>query len=81
MAVAVLAVSLETSETTAAPLTRREEEILQFVAEGVISREIGEKIARSTLTVESHIQNILRRLPVSTRTQAIYQARSLGLLR
>jgi len=38
------------------------------VAEGVISREIGEKIARSTLTVESHIQNILRRLPVSTRT-------------
>lgn len=81
MAVAVLAFSLETSETTAAALTRREEEILQFVAEGVISREIGEKIARSTLTVESHIQNILRRLPVSTRTQAIYQARSLGLLR
>lgn len=81
VAVAIPAVSLETSESSVAQLTRREEEILQFVAEGLISREIGEKISRSTLTVESHIKNIFRKLQVSTRTQAIYQARSLGLLR
>lgn len=64
-----------------APLTRREEEILQLVAQGLISREIAEQLSRSTLTIEGHIKSIFRKLHVNTRTQAIYQARSLGLLR
>jgi DNA-binding NarL/FixJ family response regulator len=63
------------------PLTRREEEILGLVAQGLISREIAEKISRSTLTVEGHIKSIFRKLQVNTRTRAIHQARSLGLLR
>lgn len=65
----------------AEPLTRREEEILHFVAQGLISREIAEKLSRSTLTVEGHIKSIFRKLQVHTRTKAIHQARALGLLR
>lgn len=72
--------SATTGEVLAEPLTRREDEILHWVAQGLISREIAEKLSRSTATVEDHVKNILRKLRVNTRTQAIYQARSLGLL-
>ena len=67
-------------EPLAEPLTPREEEILGWVAQGLISREIAEKLSRSTATVEDHVKNILRKLRVATRTQAVFQARSLGLL-
>jgi DNA-binding NarL/FixJ family response regulator len=62
------------------PLTRREEEILQLVAQGLTSRGIAEKLSRSATTVESHVRNIFAKLQVSTRMQAVRQARSLGLL-
>lgn len=67
-------------ESPAEPLTPREEEILGWVAQGLISREIAEKLSRSTATVEDHVKNILRKLRVGTRTQAVFQARSMGLL-
>jgi DNA-binding NarL/FixJ family response regulator len=65
----------------AEPLTTRESEILALVAQGLISREIAEKLARSKLTIECHIKNIYRKMHVSTRTEAVFRARSLGLLR
>lgn len=63
------------------PLTPREEEVLRWVAQGLISREIAERLSRSTLTVEGHIKSIFRKLQVNTRTKAVHQARVLGLLR
>lgn len=69
------------AEDAADRLTRREEEILHLVAQGLISREIAQRLSRSTLTIEGHIKSIFRKLQVNTRTQAIYQARALGLLR
>lgn len=61
-------------------LTPREQEILKWVAQGFISREIAERINRSKLTVECHIKSIYRKLHVSSRTEAVHQARTLGLL-
>jgi DNA-binding NarL/FixJ family response regulator len=61
-------------------LTRREEEILQLVAQGLTSREIAERLSRSVSTVESHVKNIFAKLQVSTRAQAVHQARTRGLL-
>ncbi|GAA0708542.1 response regulator transcription factor [Dokdonella soli] len=84
LGMAPVPVATPSGEAGAGPagrLTRREEEILNLVALGLISREIAEKLSRSTLTVEGHIKSIFRKLRVSTRTQAIHQARSLGLLR
>lgn len=78
---AVATAPVAAEEDSADRLTRREEEILHLVAQGLISREIAQRLSRSTLTIEGHIKNIFRKLQVSTRTQAIYQARALGLLR
>ena len=71
----------DATDDAADRLTRREEEILHLVAQGLISREIAQRLSRSTLTIEGHIKSIFRKLQVNTRTQAIYQARALGLLR
>ncbi len=68
-------------EPLAEPLTPREEEVLRLVAQGLISREIAEHLSRSILTVEGHIKSIFRKLQVNTRTKAVHQARTLGLLR
>ncbi|RIX85479.1 DNA-binding response regulator [Acidovorax cavernicola] len=61
-------------------LTARELQILQLVAEGLTNREIAEQIFLSRHTVECHIKNIYRKLTVSSRTRAVFEARSRGLL-
>jgi DNA-binding NarL/FixJ family response regulator len=61
-------------------LTARELEILGWVAQGLISREIAQRLERSPQTVECHIKNIFRKMSVSTRTEAVSKARLRGLL-
>lgn len=70
----------ESSQQPTERLTRREEEILTLVAQGLVTREIAERLSRSPLTVDGHVKSILRKLQVSTRTKAINQARAMGLL-
>ncbi|WP_293779079.1 response regulator transcription factor [uncultured Oxalicibacterium sp.] len=61
-------------------LTSRECEILGFVAQGLNNREIAEQLGLSRYTVECHIKHIYSKLAVSSRTRAVYAARTLGLL-
>lgn len=61
-------------------LTGRETEILAWVAQGLISRDIARRLDRSPQTIESHIKSIFRKLGVSTRTEAVGRARERGLL-
>ncbi len=61
------------------PLTERELEILQHVAEGLSDREIGEHLYLSTGTVKWHIKNIYGKLDVHKRTAAVVRGRALGL--
>lgn len=63
-----------------ARLTPREEEVLRMVARGLSNREIAEATGLSRLTIESHTRNIYRKLAVSSRTEAVFEARSIGLL-
>ena len=52
-----------------AALTRREREVLQYVARGYTYREIAEDLVLSVRTVESHVSNVLRKLQLDNRHQ------------
>ena len=61
------------------PLTNRELQVLRHVALGLSNREIGDSLSISIETVKEHVQNILRKLDVSDRTQAAVWAVRRGL--
>lgn len=68
-------------DTAPAPqLTNRETEILQLVAQGLGNRDIATRTSLSRLTIEGHTKNIYRKLAVKSRTAAVHEARTLGLL-
>lgn len=53
--------------TTGHPLTRREREVAELVAEGASNRAIAASLVLSVRTVETHVENLLRKLGVATR--------------
>ncbi len=55
-------------------LTGREVEVLQLVAQGMTSREIGEKLFISENTVKNHVRNILDKLGLHSRSEAVMYA-------
>lgn len=52
------------------PLTAREKQVLELIAEGLSNRQIGERLFISVKTVSVHVSAVLRKLGVSTRTEA-----------
>jgi DNA-binding NarL/FixJ family response regulator len=62
------------------PLSEREREILQLLAQGLSNREIGERLSLARGTVKNYVTTILQKLGVRDRTQAALRARELGLL-
>jgi NarL family two-component system response regulator LiaR len=52
-------------------LTEREKEILALMVEGLPNQEIAEKLVVSQSTVKFHVSNILSKLEVNTRTEAV----------
>lgn len=52
-------------------LTPRQLQILQLVAEGMSTREIAGKLGMSPLTLRTHVQNVLTRLGVHTKLEAV----------
>lgn len=71
----------EAGDAVAVPhLSARESEILQLVAQGLSNRDIAARTHLSRLTIEGHTKNIYRKLAVKSRTAAVHEARTLGLL-
>jgi LuxR family maltose regulon positive regulatory protein len=62
------------------PLSQRELEVLQLIAQGLSNREISERLFLALSTVKGHNRNIYSKLQVQRRTEAIARARELGLL-
>ena len=62
------------------PLSERELEVLQLVAEGLTNREIAQRLFLAVPTVKGHNRNIYSKLQAQRRTEAIARARDLGLL-
>jgi DNA-binding NarL/FixJ family response regulator len=62
------------------PLTPRETEVLQLVAEGLTNRRIGERLGISEHTAKFHVNAILGKLGARSRSEAVAAAARLGLL-
>jgi DNA-binding NarL/FixJ family response regulator len=62
------------------PLTPREVEVLQLLAEGLTNRRIGERLGISEHTAKFHVNAILGKLGAQTRSEAVAQAARLGLV-
>ena len=62
------------------PLSEREIEVLQCIAEGLSNRDIAQRLMISLSTVKSHTRSIYGKLEVNSRTQAVARAKSWGIL-
>jgi DNA-binding CsgD family transcriptional regulator len=65
---------------TTAGMTRREQEVLQLLAEGHSDRQIADALSISPHTVGHHVSSILAKLSVPTRAAAASHAVRLGLV-
>lgn len=55
-------------------LTNREAETLELIAEGLSNKDIGDRLTISEKTVKNHVSNLMRKLNVNDRTQAVVLA-------
>jgi LuxR family maltose regulon positive regulatory protein len=63
------------------PLSDRELNVLALIAEGLSNKEIGQRLYIEVRTVKWHTSNILGKLGVRNRTQAVIRARELGIVK
>ncbi|MGQ9501491.1 MAG: response regulator [Anaerolineae bacterium] len=71
----------EIPDETIGPLSPREMEILRYIAQGRSNKEIAHQLGISRQTVKNHMSNILRKLAVEDRTQAVMYAVRRGWIR
>lgn len=64
---------------TPSPLTEREVEILQLLAQGIENKEIARRLVLREATVRTHVSNILGKLQLANRVQATLYALRRGL--
>jgi DNA-binding NarL/FixJ family response regulator len=69
-----------TTRSHPAGLTARQAEVLDLLAEDLTNREIADRLFISGRTVEHHVEAILTKLGVSTRHDAVDEARNRGVL-
>ena len=67
--------------TEPSPLTRREEEILQLIADGYSTSEVASRLFISGKTVKNHLASIYAKLDARDRTQAVLSAVRIGIIR
>jgi DNA-binding NarL/FixJ family response regulator len=64
-------------ESDPAELSRREQEVLGHLQQGLTNREIAQRLYISTNTVNKHVQQVLRKMQVRNRVQAALHAASV----
>jgi DNA-binding NarL/FixJ family response regulator len=62
-------------------ISKREEEVLQLIADGLSTSEVAAKLYISVKTVKNHLASIYQKLDTRDRTQAVLQAVRMGIVR
>lgn len=62
-------------------VTKREEEVLQLIADGCSTTEVAEQLFISQKTVKNHLASIYQKLDARDRTQAVLRAVRMGIVR
>jgi two-component system response regulator DegU len=62
-------------------ITKREEEVLQLIAEGFSTTEVAAKLYISVKTVKNHLASVYQKLDSRDRTQAVVRAVKMGIIR
>ena len=70
-----------TEDARIAALTPREREILVLIAQGMSNAEIATRLVVSATTVKTHVGNVLAKLDVRDRVQAVVVAYETGLMK
>ena len=69
------------AKTEAEPLiTKREEEVLQLIADGLSTQEVADQLYISLKTVKNHLASIYQKLDSRDRTQAVVRAVRMGII-
>lgn len=80
LANSVLAGSAPTPDAPIEALTPREREVLQLLAEGLPNKTIASRLSVTDHTVKFHVNSIMGKLGVQSRTEAVVRATRLGLI-
>ena len=62
-------------------ISKREEEVLQLIADGFSTVEVGAKLYISVKTVKNHLASIYQKLDAADRTAAVVRAVRMGIIR
>jgi DNA-binding NarL/FixJ family response regulator len=68
------------AEALISPLTPRETEILDYIAQGYFNKQIAAQLDIGTQTIKNHITSILRKLNANARTEAVVTGIKQGLI-
>jgi two-component system, NarL family, response regulator DegU len=68
------------AEAFLSPLTPREMEILKYIGQGYLNKQIAVELGISEQTIKNHVTSILRKLNANARTEAVVLALRQGLI-
>ena len=68
-------------ESRESVISKREEEVLQIIADGASTQEAAERLFISAKTVKNHLASIYQKLEARDRTQAVLRAARMGIIR
>jgi DNA-binding NarL/FixJ family response regulator len=81
LAAEILAELEDGADKPPSPLTPREEEVLQLIADGCSTSEVASNLFISGKTVKNHLASIYEKLEARDRTQAVLSAVRIGIVR
>jgi DNA-binding CsgD family transcriptional regulator/tetratricopeptide (TPR) repeat protein len=70
----------DSTQSNLAGLTTKEVEVLGLLSQGLRNKEIGQRLHRSSRTIDHHLAAIFSKLEVSTRAEAVSAAYRLGII-